>query len=70
MNTVTISSKYQVVIPRPIREQFGLKPGQQIMFIPYNNTLRVVIVPPIAEALGMFEGIDTDPQREKEDREL
>ncbi|NKQ36006.1 MAG: AbrB/MazE/SpoVT family DNA-binding domain-containing protein [Chloroflexi bacterium] len=70
MNTVTISSKYQVVIPRPIREQFNLKPGSKIMFIPYDNTLRVVIVPPIEEAQGMFEGIDTDPQREKADREL
>lgn len=70
MNTVTISSKYQVVIPRPIREQFNLKPGQKILFIPYNNTLRVVIVPPIEDAEGIFEGIDTDPQREKEDREL
>jgi AbrB family looped-hinge helix DNA binding protein len=70
MNTVTISSKYQVVIPRPIREKFNLKPGQKIMFIPYNNTLRVVIVPPIDKAEGLFEGIDTDPQREKEDREL
>ena len=70
MNTVTISSKYQVVIPRSIRDQFNLKPGQKIMFIPYNNTLRVVIVPPIEQADGIFEGIDTDPQREKEDREL
>ena len=70
MGAVTISSKYQVVIPRQIREQFNLKPGQKILFIPYNNTLRVVIVPPIEEAEGMFEGIDTDPQREKVDREL
>lgn len=70
MNAVTISSKYQVVIPRPIREQFNLKPGQKIMFIPYNDTLRVVIVPPIEQALGMFQGIDTDPQREKVDRDI
>ena len=70
MNTVTISSKYQVVIPREIREQFNLKPGQKIMFIPYNNTLRVVIVPPMEEAEGLFEGIETAPQREKEDRKL
>ena len=70
MNTVTISSKYQVVIPRSIREQFNLKPGQKIMFIPYNKTLRVVIVPPIEQAEGIFEGIDTDPNREKEDREI
>jgi len=40
------------------------------MFIPYNNTLRVVIVPPMEEAEGLFEGIETDPQREKEDRKL
>lgn len=70
MHTVTISSKYQVVIPRPIRDQFNLKPGQKLSFIPYKNTLRVVIVPPIADAEGMFEGIDTDPHREKDDREL
>jgi AbrB family looped-hinge helix DNA binding protein len=70
MNTVTISSKYQVVIPRSIREQFDLTPGKKIMFIPYNETLRVVIVPPIEQAQGMFEGIDTNPQREKEDRKL
>jgi AbrB family looped-hinge helix DNA binding protein len=70
MNTVTISSKYQVVIPRQIREQFNLKPGQKIMFIPYNNTLRVVIVPPIEQAEGIFESINSDPGREKEDRDL
>ena len=70
MNTVTISSKYQVVIPRPIRKQFNLQPGRKVMFIPYNNTLRVVIVPPIEESMGMFEGIDADPQREKADRVL
>ena len=70
MNTVMVSSKYQVVIPRQIREQFNLKPGNKIMFIPYNQTLRVVIVPPIEQALGMFEGMDTDPQREKDERPL
>ena len=70
MNTVTISSKYQVVIPRAIREQFNLKPGQKLMFLPFKETLRVVIVPPIEDAQGMFAGIDTDPLREKEDREV
>lgn len=70
MNTVTISSKYQVVIPRNIREQFNLKPGQKIMFIPYKKTLRVIIVPPIEKAEGIFAGIDSDPQREKEDRSV
>ena len=70
MNTVTISSKYQIVIPSSIRKQFNLKPGQRIQFIPYKSTLRVVIVPAIEQAEGMFAGIDTDPHRETEDREL
>jgi len=67
MHTATISSKYQVVIPREIREKFNLKPGQKIMFIPYNKTLRVVIVPPIEQARGLLKGIDADVQREEED---
>lgn len=70
MTAVTISSKYQVVIPRAIRERFNLKPGQKIMFIPYQNTLRVVIVPPIEAAQGMFPGLESEVGREKEDREL
>ena len=69
MGAVTISSKYQVVIPREIREQFDLKPGQKLVFIPYNGTLRVVIVPSIEEARGMLKGMNTDDIREEVDEE-
>jgi AbrB family looped-hinge helix DNA binding protein len=68
MRASTISSKYQVVIPREIREQFGLKPGQKVVFIPHKKSLRVVIVPPIEEAYGFLEGIDTNVARDEEDR--
>jgi AbrB family looped-hinge helix DNA binding protein len=68
MRAATISSKYQVVIPREIREQFGLKPGQKVLFIPYKKSLRVVIIPPIEEAHGFLEGIDTNFEREDEER--
>ncbi|MCW5858948.1 MAG: AbrB/MazE/SpoVT family DNA-binding domain-containing protein, partial [Caldilineales bacterium] len=66
----TISAKYQIVIPRPIREQFLLRPGQRMMFIPYQKSMRLVIVPSIEEARGMFQGIDADNLREEaeEDR--
>jgi AbrB family looped-hinge helix DNA binding protein len=67
MYTATISSKYQVVIPREVREQFGLKPGQKLVFIPYKKTLRVIVVPPIEEALGIFKGISTSDLREEDD---
>ncbi len=65
----TISSKYQVVIPKEIREKFNLKPGQQIMFIPYEKSLRMVIVPSIEEAYGKLKGMNTDDIREEEDEE-
>ncbi|GAB4581110.1 MAG: hypothetical protein Fur0022_38570 [Anaerolineales bacterium] len=68
MEAVTISSKFQIVIPREIRKQFNLKPGQKVMFIPYNNVAQMVVVPPIEKARGMFKGLDTDVQREEEDR--
>ncbi len=70
MNIVTISSKYQVTIPKAIREQFNIRPGQKMMFIPYKETLRVVIVPSVEDAQALLPGIDTDPQREKDDREI
>jgi len=63
-----ISSKYQVVIPRHIREQFGIKPGQKVVFIPHKKSLRVVIVSPIEEAYGFLKGIDTDVERDEEGR--
>jgi len=69
MHATTISTKYQVVIPREVREQFGLKPGQKVVFITHKKSLRMVIVPPIEEAEGFLEGIDTDVQREEEDEE-
>jgi AbrB family looped-hinge helix DNA binding protein len=69
MEPVTISSKYQVVIPREVRKQFNLKPGQKIMFIPYNNTLRVVIVQPMEKARGMLKGINAEGIREETDEE-
>jgi AbrB family looped-hinge helix DNA binding protein len=63
----TISSKYQIVIPREVRKQFNLKPGQKVMFIPYQNSIRLVIVPTIQDALGIFKGINTENIREEED---
>jgi AbrB family looped-hinge helix DNA binding protein len=65
----TISSKYQIVIPRQVREQFNLKPGQKVLFIPYRNSIRLVIVPPIQEARGIFQRMNTDNIREEVDEE-
>ncbi len=69
MSTATISSRYRIEIPRDIREQFDLEPGQKVAFIPNKGTIRLVAVPPIKEAYGMFKGMNTDNIREEEDEE-
>jgi AbrB family looped-hinge helix DNA binding protein len=68
MEASTITSKYQVVIPRNIRKRYNLKPGYKVVFIPFENTLRLVFAPPIEQARGMFPGIDTSIEREEGDR--
>ncbi|MEP0805104.1 MAG: AbrB/MazE/SpoVT family DNA-binding domain-containing protein [Chloroflexota bacterium] len=65
----TISAKYQIVIPREVREQFNLKPGQKVIFIPYRNSIRLVVVPSIKEARGIFKGLNTQGFREETDEE-
>jgi len=68
MEASTISSKFQVVIPQKIRQQYNLKPGYKMIFIPYENALHVVFAPPLSQARGMFPGIQTDIPREEDDR--
>ena len=68
MDTVTISPKYQVVIPRAIREKWNVKPGQKVRFIIYGNRLEIVPVRDIKSARGFLKGMGSDIEREEEDR--
>ncbi len=68
MDTVTISSKYQMVIPRSIRKKWNVKPGQKVRLIVYGNRLEVVPVRNIKEARGFLKGMSSDIDREEEDR--
>ena len=68
MNTLTISPKYQLVIPKAIRELLGLKPGQKVQAIAYNNRIELIPVRPIRRMRGFVRGIDTAVERE-DDRE-
>ena len=60
METVTISSKFQIVIPRSIREPLGLKPGQKFQAIQYGNRIELFLVRPIREMRGFLKGIDAE----------
>lgn len=68
MDTVTISSKYQMVIPRSIREKWNIKPGQKVRLIVYGNRLEVVPVRDIKAARGFLKGMSSDVERDEEDR--
>ena len=64
MNTVTISPKYQVVIPKEIRESLRLEPGQKVQAMEDQNRIELVPVRPVAEMRGFLSGIDTTVERE------
>ncbi|MCY3694138.1 MAG: AbrB/MazE/SpoVT family DNA-binding domain-containing protein [Chloroflexi bacterium] len=64
MATVTISPKFQVVIPKDCRESLGLKPGQKVEAFPYEGRIQLVPVEPIEELRGFLAGIDSRVDRE------
>jgi len=68
METVTISPKFQVVIPKSIREQLGLVPGQKAAAIAYNGRIEFIPVRPASEYRGMLRGFDTRVMRDESDR--
>jgi AbrB family looped-hinge helix DNA binding protein len=64
METVTVSSKYQVVIPSSIRRRLELKPGQKLQVLLYDNRIQMIPVRPASELRGFLKGIDTAVERE------
>ena len=64
METVTISPKFQVVIPKAIREELGLLPGQMLQAIVYGERIELIPVRPIKEMRGFLKGIETTIDRE------
>ena len=64
METVTISPKFQVVIPKAIRERLGLTPGQKVQAIAYGDRIELIPVQPAKRLRGFLKGIDTTVPRE------
>jgi AbrB family looped-hinge helix DNA binding protein len=64
METVTISPKFQVVIPKEIRERLKLRAGQKIQAIAYEDRIELVPVRPIRKMRGFLKGISTDVPRD------
>lgn len=69
MSTVTVSSKYQVVIPKDVRERLKIQPGQKVEAFALGGRIELVPVRPISEMRGFLRGMDPDFEREP-DREV
>lgn len=68
METVKISSKYQVVIPKAVRRELGLEPGQAVTVMAKGRALEIVPVGDILSARGTLRGSDPADYRDRADR--
>ena len=68
-NAVTISPKYQVVIPKEIREAMHLRPGQKLQAIPFGNGVMYMPVLSVEEARGLLKGLVLDDIIEEDDED-
>lgn len=64
METVFVSPKFQVVIPRAIREALKIRPGQKIQVILYADRIELIPLKPVKKMRGFLKGIDTSITRE------
>lgn len=66
MITVTVSPKYQIVIPKAIRNALNIRPGQKVQVIHYRNRIELIPVKPMEESRGFLNDIDTVIDREED----
>jgi len=67
MKQVTVSSKFQVVIPREVRESMGIQPGTRVQVLQYENRIELIPLREPKSLRGFIKGIDTEVDR-AEDR--
>ena len=66
MNTVTLSPKFQVVIPRAVRESLRLSAGEKLRVMHYTNRVELIPVRPMQEMRGFLRGLETTIDREED----
>jgi AbrB family looped-hinge helix DNA binding protein len=64
MEQVTVSPKFQVVIPARVRRSLGLRAGQKVQVLLYEGRIELIPVIPLKKARGFLKGIDTTVDRE------
>jgi AbrB family looped-hinge helix DNA binding protein len=66
MVTVTVSPKFQVVIPKEVREKLDLQPGQKLQILQFSDRIEFVPIKDVREMRGFLKGIKTNIPREKD----
>ena len=66
MDVVTVSPKFQVVIPLAIRERLGIMPGQKVQALVYQNRVELIPLKPAKALRGSLRGIDTTVRRDRD----
>ncbi len=66
MTSVTVSPKYQVVIPKEVRESMGIVSGQKIQVLTYQNRIELIPIRPMEKMRGFLKGIDSSVKRDKD----
>ena len=64
METTTVSPKFQVVIPKKIRQSLNIQSGQKIQVIQYGDRIELIPLQPVSKMRGFLKGIDTRIERE------
>ena len=68
MATVTVSSKFQVVIPEEVRSKLKLQAGQKVVVIEKDGVVHLIPLKPIKDTRGLAKGAKADDIREEPDR--
>ena len=65
-DTVTVSPKFQIVIPKRVRESMALRPGQKMRVFEYGGRIELTPVQPLRKLRGFLKGIDTSVPRDED----
>jgi len=66
MPPVTVSSNFQIVIPKEVRESLGIFSGQKLQALIYKNRIELIPIKPMIKMKGFLKGIDTEVDRDKD----
>jgi AbrB family looped-hinge helix DNA binding protein len=66
MVTVKVSPKFQVVIPKTVRERLSIRPGQKLQILQFSDRIEFILLQKIKRMRGFLKGIKTNVRREKD----